>query len=220
MPAMSPVAPFLFDHEFANTGDTRPAAGRRPARQFSADDLAAARAEGVREGIDEGIRQAAAAAQQRTAEALAAIAAELADLNADLADHRQRTAHDTLRAALAMVRALFPALHAKTAATEITALAQEIAAERGPDAKLTVRVAPAVAETIEARLTAHPRAGADPALSVVADDALTGGDCRIDWPGGGAVREAEEVWRRIESALAAVLDAAATDAGEHRIKQS
>lgn len=209
---MSRVAPFLFDHEFAHVDDPRPLAERRVASRYTAEDVAAARAEGVREGMDAGLRQAAADAEQRTAAALGAIAEGIDNLNAGLVSHREQTARDTLRAALAMVRALFPALHARSAPMEIAALAQEAIVERGPATKLTIHVAPAVRAALEDQLTTQLRsAGADVPLTLIEDAALDDGDCRIDWPGGGTVRDVEDVWRRIELTLAEVLDSAATD---------
>ncbi|MBW8708119.1 MAG: hypothetical protein JF627_02450, partial [Alphaproteobacteria bacterium] len=68
--------------------------------------------------------------------------------------------------------------------------------------RITLRAAPAVAEVLEQRLAdiAHEE-GYEGRVAMAADPAMTGGDCRIEWRGGGAERR-EQV---IEDALTALI---------------
>jgi flagellar assembly protein FliH len=68
--------------------------------------------------------------------------------------------------------------------------------------RITLRAAPAVAEVLEPRLAdiAHEE-GYEGRVMVAADAGMTGGDCRIEWRGGGAERS-EKI---IEDALTALI---------------
>ena len=43
--------------------------------------------------------------------------------------------------------------------------------------------------------------GHDQRLTILGDPAIQEGDCRIDWPGGGVIRDDTLLWREIDALL-------------------
>jgi flagellar assembly protein FliH len=68
--------------------------------------------------------------------------------------------------------------------------------------RLTLRAAPPVVEALENSIQAiaHEE-GYDGRVAIAADPLLTGGDCRIEWRGGGAERSE----KAIEDGLSALI---------------
>ena len=208
------VSPFLFDEEFAEAGDDAgglPSTRRsRSVRRYTEDDLTAARAEGAREGHASGLRDAAAATEQKASEALQAIVAGMDNLSRNYAADRVRNARDTLQIALDMVRVLFPALHARAAVDEITAFCDEIVSTRATGESYGLHVHPDLEAAVASRIAEKCRAAnLDAEIIVKADPSLLPGDCRLDWPGGGAMRETEALLKQLEEALAQALESVA-----------
>lgn len=210
---MTRISPFLFDQQFDET--LSPSPGGRSAGASAKSDFAkeldAARAEGRREGIDQGLRQAAAEREHLTAQSLASIATNIAGLQADFQQHRDQTARQALEAALQTVRVLFPRLYAGTAAAEISALCEQVIAAQATPRLYTISVHPDFQADIERALCVDNRSPADGVdVRVQADPAVKVGDCRIAWPGGGVERTADDLWQHIDEAMAAVLAASSS----------
>src|SRR3546814_269578 len=94
-----------------------------PQPVFSAEDVAAARDEGLGAGMEEGMRKAQESIESRIGAALEAIQATLPDIAARQAEANERMLHDATAVAAALMRKLLPELARRQGVAEIEALA-------------------------------------------------------------------------------------------------
>ncbi|MGG5817568.1 hypothetical protein [Falsiroseomonas sp. HW251] len=163
--------------------------------------LEAARAEGEAEGHARGYAQGLAEgiAQQRAAQE-AAIGMSLAALATALEQAMDHAEAVAVRCAEALAGTLFAAADAAFAArierdglveATVTALLPALT----PPREATLRVAPALAEVIVARLPG--------CVTVKADAALAPGEARLEWPDGARIVSAAARREAVRAALAA-----------------
>jgi flagellar biosynthesis/type III secretory pathway protein FliH len=159
--------------------------------------IAAARAEGLAEG-----RAAGAAAMQATldadiAAALARTAIAVEAGRDELRAVAAAQATEVARLACALLAAAIPSLAERHAEAEVMRFAEAILPALEEEPAMTLRVAPALADAVSARLAAHRR------LEVLPDATIEPGDARLRWQGGQATRRAEAARRAIQDLLAA-----------------
>ncbi|MEX2008727.1 MAG: FliH/SctL family protein [Dongiaceae bacterium] len=210
---------YLFDSSFDDeAGDANAAATPAAAARihYDAADLAAARDEGFAAGAAAGAAEARATIERTTADGLTAIVARLKSLydrQAEAAEHSVRGAVGT---AIAIVRKLHPELARRHGLVEIEGLLSRTLETLRDEPRLVVRVADGLLDPLRDRLDDMTRTtGFEGRLVLLADAAITSGDCRIEWADGGVERDAASLWRDIETAwrrgLGGVDDGHATD---------
>jgi flagellar biosynthesis/type III secretory pathway protein FliH len=207
---MSQINKFLFDTDFGEGAD---APRRRRAERaeleeaaFSEDDLADARRSGYESGLAAGRAQASAAIETRIEGLLGTVAERLQALAGDLRARRLLTQDDITRLARTIAAKVSGRREEDGDLAVVARLVEQCLGEiYGPE-QVTVAVDPALAEALGARLAGS---GGGLALSVAGDPSLSGTECRIDWPGGGARRLESEAWARID----AILDRYAAEGG-------
>lgn len=189
--------------------DEEPEAG--PAREaedgpavnlVSEEELARAREQALAAGREQGAAEAVRTIEQRTAAILDTVAERIAEMfDADQAAET-RACRQATAIAVAIVGKLFPALNRRHGLSEIEHLV-ETAMDRVFDApKLTVRVSQELCDPLAERIAAIAESHAfSSEITVVADSSLGEGDCRIEWVGGGAVRETAALWREIDGII-------------------
>jgi flagellar assembly protein FliH len=194
---MGASAKFTFDTEFRPEGDVVSSAARaRQKKTLTNAELDTMRSSAVAEGLTSGqVRAAESLASQVEAVAVAITAA----LDASHAEIENVRAEATALAFAAAKKIAPAALAALPAGDVENALRQAMHQAIG-EPRLNLRASPAVAEALAARLDeiAHQE-GYDGRVSVSADPAFAGADCRIDWRGGGSERR--------EATIEAALDA-------------
>ncbi|TVR96689.1 MAG: hypothetical protein EA406_11465 [Rhodospirillales bacterium] len=218
---------FLFDRRFdPGTGQARvsseaPAAGEtpdggaapesdpvatEPEPHFTQDDMDRACAEARAAGRSEGAATAVDATTRRTAETLNAIAEGVQNLvSGEHGAHRERTREASVLAR-AMVAKLFPELNRRHGFDEIVGMVEAVSSGLTDTRALTIRVSEGMAEPVRRHLAAKVRVRDFEGESrVVGDPGLADGDCRIDWRGGGAVRDSEQLRRSIDALCHEVL---------------
>lgn len=197
---MQPVK-FTFDTEF-DTGRSRrkPALPAAPSYSQGAFDaaVAAAAARGREQGRQD--------AQAETAAALAAattrLEAGLAEVRAALAARDGRLETEAARLGHAIAGRLCQALSARLPLAEIEALVAAILHEVGDEPRLTIHVAEELAEAARERFAAAARAASfQGEFTVTGDPGMRGGDCRVAWAQGSAMRDAEALTRAVDAAV-------------------
>jgi len=193
-------APFRFDTEFHETGDRVSLAARARAKKtMTADEIdqmcTKARGEGMKAG---------------EARALDAVAQGVRDLASVLREALSRTHNDVehvrmeaVQVALAAARKLVPlALDALPAADVEVAFREAIHQAIG-EPRIVLRAAPRVIEALNERLTeiAHEE-GFEGRVVTAADPSFKNADCRIEWRGGGAERNAAAIEQEIAAIVA------------------
>ena len=163
-----------------------------------------ARAEGYRDGLAEGERNAVVKAAER----LAALADHAAALNAALDDHRRQTLAEAADLAAVIGKKLASSLVAAQPTAEIEALIAECLASLDAVPHLVIRCAPELAEAVREIAAARiATSGFTGRLVVLGDPDQATGDARLEWVDGGIARDRAaleaEIDRRVASYVAA-----------------
>ena len=180
---MKATAKYLFDVDFA--------AGEKPTITMVEHERRRADAESqaYREGFTAGEQQAHQEATKRMADALSVIADGLGRLDSALTAIETRLETEAVEVAVAVAAKLAPALIAREPFAEIAALATECFHHLVSTPLITVRIAADIHETAKGQIEEIARSnGFDGRLTVISDESLAPGDCRIEWADGGIIR--------------------------------
>jgi flagellar assembly protein FliH len=215
---------FTFDNDFDRPA--KPAAAKPevaaepppppPPPTFSeaelADAVAKARKTALAEGIAQGRAETAADSERRIANGLNAIANHLGAIDKQVRAIADGLGTSTVELSLAIARQLFPSMLRRGGAAEIEALLVQCLQTLRTEPAFTVRVPAEQVEELTQRVqTAAASRGYEGRLTVVGDEDLKLGDCRIEWAQGGMIRDRDQIWSAIEAAIAQGL---ASPAGE------
>jgi flagellar assembly protein FliH len=207
------IRKFTFDNDFDRPA--RPAAKPEvvaepppppPPPTFSEAEMAAAVAAARKaahaEGVAQGRAETVADAEKRIAAGLGAIGNHLAAIDGTVRAVADGLAQNTVALSLAIARQLFPALLQRGMAAEIEALLLQCLETLRSEPWFTIRVpAEQVDELVERVQTVGNSRGYEGRLTVVGDETLKLGDCRIEWAQGGMIRDRERIWSGIEAAV-------------------
>lgn len=173
-----------------------------PPPSFSEEDVAQARAEGYQAGRDDAARDAASALEQHLADTVDAINAQVAQLLEAYVLDREEHNRDAVAVAAVIVRKLFPTMNADAAVTEIEHMVAEAMKRTSGAHALMVRVAPDLQSDIDAKVQGMAaQRGRETTVTVTADATLPPGDARVEWDGGGMVRDTAAMWRDIDEII-------------------
>jgi flagellar assembly protein FliH len=195
---------FLFDHDFAASGESNPSI------KLAEHTIKLKEAEAA--GYDRGFAQGQAAikteAEQRVAAALERIAAALAELDRNLAAVETRLETEAVAVAVAVASKLAPTLMAREPLAEISALASNCFRHLVATPHVVVRVHDSLHATARQKLDDIVRdCGLASRLVVLAEPEIAPGDCRIEWADGGITRDSAATARAIDDAVARYVDA-------------
>lgn len=216
---MATIRKFLFETSF-DPSEPEEAAEELPP-PLTEEDVAAARdagfAEGRRAGFEEGraagLAESLTGAERMVAQALERIAAGLAEIDAHHADFARRCQADAVLIARAIAaRALAP-LRRDHALEAVAALVRDAVPMLLDEPRLVVRVDGPALEAIRPRIEETARAcGFHGRLTLLADDTLGEGDCRIEWADGGLDRDTGRLWDEIDHIVGSFVDGLAAEA--------
>jgi flagellar assembly protein FliH len=200
---------FTFDVSFDHLGT--PSARSQAERRFTRNEIEATRHAALAEGHAAGLAEAATSAESLTADSLAKIAGSLAALF----EAQDATALDTERRALGamqtIIAKLIPGLAAKDPLVEVEAFTTLCLHEAIDEPRVVLRVAEEIYEPLRQRLdTLANAAGYSGRIVLLADDAITGGDARVEWADGGAERNLAGQCAELNALLDRRRDPAAT----------
>jgi len=190
---------FTFDTEFTGSEDRRaPAAQARQKQTLTIEELENLKTLARSEGENHAQIRAAEALERTVAALTISVRAALDVSHAEIEQVRD----DAARLAMAMAKKIAPAALAALPAGDVEAALRQAMHQAIAEPRITLRAAPAVTAVLEPRLNdiAHEE-GYEGRVLIAADPAMTGGDCRIEWRGGGAERS-ESI---IEDALSALI---------------
>ncbi len=194
-----------FDPDLLDAGRNRSsekAGGGKPPSIFTEDDLARVLAEGVAEGREHASREAAQSMESRLTEAFETIGARLEEAISGKDAANAAIARDANAIAVAIARRMVPELYRRNAVAEIEHAAATVLSRVLETAELTVRTAEALADPVRERIeTLAETRGIGDRVRISADPSLMEGDCRIEWLGGGAERNAAAMWNDIEAII-------------------
>jgi flagellar assembly protein FliH len=216
---MASAMKFLFDNSFdvAESPALSPAA---PPRQFSEEDILAARDEGFAQGEAAGRAAALTSIEQASAKTLTVIGARLNDAGQEIERIRAATMSDALKVLGAAIRKVIPELARRNALNEIEQLVRECLQAIYDEPRVVVRGHDRVIAALQPRIDAMAAScGFHGKIVLFADDQLNETDCRVEWADGGAERNLDDMWRQIDAALERIADdGAAAPAGSETSK--
>jgi flagellar assembly protein FliH len=216
---MASAMKFLFDNSFdvAESPALSPAA---PPRQFSEEDILAARDEGFAQGEAAGRAAALTSIEQASAKTLTVIGARLNDAGQEIERIRAATMSDALKVLGAAIRKVIPELARRNALNEIEQLVRECLQAIYDEPRVVVRGHDKVIAALQPRIDAMAAScGFHGKIVLFADDQLNETDCRVEWADGGAERNLDDMWRQIDAALERIADdGAAAPAGSETSK--
>lgn len=186
---------FTFDTEFHGQ-ENRPSSGAK-ARQkqtLTTEELEALKTLARIEGENSAAARVAAAVEELTAQVRAALDESHAEIEA--------LRNEAAAIALAMAKKIAPAALAALPAGDVEIALRQAMHQAIGEPRITLRAAPVVVLALKARFDeiAHEE-GYDGRVMIAEDPHMQGGDCRIEWRGGGAERSEQ----MIEDALTALI---------------
>jgi flagellar assembly protein FliH len=191
---------FKFDVEFRPEGDLVSNAARARQRKVHTQEeldamLSRARHDGMKVG------------QVRAAEAVAAAVQQLCDVVQQSVDSARGQVEDLRReaAGLALVAARKLAGHAIAAlpVADIEAALLEALHQAITEPRIVLKAAPNVVAAMKEKIDELARDnGYDGRIVVTPEPGMKGGDCRIEWRGGGAERSIDHLEEAIGEAIA------------------
>ncbi len=203
--SMTNATKFLFGTSF-DAAKADPEAPPPPT--FSEEEIAAARDEGFRAGHAAGHDEMARSVEQAAAKALEQMSIQLADMNGRFDEIRQGAIASGVDVVAAAVRKLVPALAKRHSLAEIENLVRDSLHALYDEPRVVIRAHDSVIEALQHRIDAMAAAsGFMGKVVLFGDEQFRETDCRVEWADGGAERNLEELWRRIDAAIDRVTDA-------------
>ncbi|MGP1394720.1 MAG: hypothetical protein ACTS3R_04355 [Inquilinaceae bacterium] len=213
--------PFGFDRSFdVNDTGARPMAEAKvetaakkappppPPPTFSAEDVEAARRDGYNKGRTTATAEAEASLDSKLVQMLEKIDGETKRLLDEQAAMDAALTDEAIRIAVALIGKLLPGLAERHGLDEAEHLVRACLADMIEEPRIVVRVADTMLDPMRDRLAAIPgEAGFTGKVILLSDDALTVGDCRVEWADGGAERISATLWQDIEEIAGRVLRA-------------
>lgn len=186
-----------FEPLFEGRGVHAPLGTPTRSKILSEDDLIAAR----QEGFTQGEAQANGSLDRSATESLRAIAGMMQMMLGRLSDEAQSLRQDASDVAIAAARAVAGAALDEFGPEAITDIVGTAVSQLRETPRLVVRVAPALVDNIEQRLTLCAReAGFNGEIAVRADEHASLGDCVLDWSDGSITHNRAAAFEAIEQA--------------------
>jgi flagellar assembly protein FliH len=202
---MTPPTRFLFNRCFDDADDAEVIAAPVPAEPvLNRADLQRAREEGLAIGRAEAAdeRQARDAIESRRQETLDAIARKLDELLSKTAEASAAAGRDAILIASAVARKVLPRLYREHARSELEDMLILTLSQLPDNAEAIIRIAaPLIADLAPGIEAAAATMRPAKRVQIVGDPKVAEGDCYIEWPGGGIVRDRETLWREIDSLI-------------------
>jgi flagellar assembly protein FliH len=205
---MRGAAVYEFEPMFGEPGAS--AGAGRPARRkpLTDDDIAAARAEGVAQGVAE----ANAGIERASSDALRTIASLMQMMLGRLASEAHSLRVDAAEVAVAAARVVAGTALDAFGEQAVTDIVSTAVAQLRDVPRLVVRVSPELAEMIEARLIGCAReAGFSGEIAVRGDPDAQSGDCTLDWGDGIITHDRDAAFAAIQQAGQAWLNSAQSE---------
>ena len=203
---MTTTAKFLFDTEFDpnSTEDLSPSATARakPKPQYTDEDLAAARGEGQQAGFELGVQHTLGEIEKSAADALQRIAEHIAHIGATHERAIVNIRAEAARLAFNIADRLAAGLIEREPMGEIENLIGECLERLQAEPRIVVRVAENLVEPLHERIALlSTSAGFGGKIVLIGEPQMTAGDCRVEWPDGGAERDMAALMSDVDEAV-------------------
>lgn len=204
---MASAMKFLFENSFDPAERPADPAPVAPVRQYTEDDIIAARDEGFAQGEAAARAAALVGIEQATAKTLAAIGAQMTNAGQDIERIRAQILNDSLKVVSAAINKVVPTLARHNALHEIERLIRECLQAIYDEPRVVVRAHDRVISTLQTRIDGMAAScGFQGKIMLFPDEQLNDTDCRVEWADGGAERNLDDMWKQIDAALQRMMD--------------
>lgn len=190
---MTPVK-YDFDTPFGDEGRKRAEDHRQQLEQ--------AREEGRRQGFEEGRAQACREFEARISQQMDRLLQACEAMASEKAELQKREERRAARIAHAIASRLAPALMEKRPLSEVEALVSDCLDGCRRESRIVVRVGDEMVEPLKERLEVlKAKSSFTGQIVLLGEPEMTDGDCRVEWPDGGAERDISALETRIAEAV-------------------
>ena len=185
-----------------NEEQREPETEETPLRTYNEADIAAARQEGFEDGKKQGTSEALTGIEKTLIDTLTAITKNLSNFQSEQIQANQEITDHATTLALTIVRKFFPKLNEQTALDEINSVTVKVLSRLIGEPLITIKVNPSISSDLSEKLK-HEFNENDPSrsLSVIADENVDEGDCKIEWSNGAAERNLDMLMHEIDDII-------------------
>jgi flagellar assembly protein FliH len=169
---------------------------------FSEEELIAAKAEGFKQGKEEGSQEAAAATEQRILEVLHSLIQKMQSTVQEIEEANATASQNAMSIGASIVKKIFPYLNQRHATDEVEELIQTTIQQVINEPEIRIYLDPSLYEPINKRfLSKTSNIGHNNKIKLISDIKMPEGNCQIEWESGGAFRDTTSMWQQIDSIL-------------------
>ena len=191
---MATAAKYMFDEDFAG--------GAKPKTMTMVEferRQADAESQAHRKGFDAGQAQARTETNEKISKTMTRIADDMDRIHCGLTAIEARLETEAVQVAVAVASKLAPDLIAREPFAEISALAAEAFRQLVTTPQIAVHIGAGIYEPAKEKLEEIARTrGFEGRLTILSDDTMAPGDCRIEWTDGGINRDRASTVAAIE----------------------
>lgn len=196
------MAKFLFDNQFDVDGNGKIKPDEAPAALYTEEDLAAARGEAQQIGFAAGKQEALGEIQNMAANTLQNIAMAIGNLGAQHEQAVLALKQEAAQMAMVIAGKLAPALLQSQPLDEIRSLITDCLDLIPDEPRIVVRINEALVESLAGEIDQlAARGGFQGSVVLLGEANMTDADCRVEWADGGAERNLEVLFQKIEIAV-------------------
>jgi flagellar assembly protein FliH len=168
---------------------------------FTEQEVATARREGYEAGMAERRAMTLRAHDEAVAQALATVASSMEQANEAAERIAEEAAEGIAKLLLKSLAGVLPALCGRYGTEEVTAILQTLLPKLKTEPRVVVALHPDAADAIRCHLGGFAHDLVDH-VDLVPTPSIEGGDVRITWENGEAVRDTAQLWREVAGVLA------------------
>ncbi|MBL6951208.1 MAG: hypothetical protein ISR50_01145 [Alphaproteobacteria bacterium] len=196
------MAKFLFDNHFDVDGSGKLKPDEKPEALYTEENLAAARGEAQQIGFAAGKEEAMGEIENLAANTLQNIAAAIGNIGAQHEQAVLALKQEAAQMAMVIAGKLAPALLQKEPLYEIRSLIKECLELVPDEPRIVVRVDESLVDFLAEDIDQLAiRGGFQGSVVLLGEANITGADCRVEWADGGAERNVDALFQKIETAV-------------------
>ncbi len=179
--------------------------GTRAIREYTEDDISAARDAAYTEGRDTALKEALSSSEHLITQLLPVIGQQIDALREANETVYAKVASDAIKIAVTIAHKVMPELARNNAFEEIEGLVRDCLNTLYEEPRVVVRVHDRVLDKLKSRIDEIAGAcGFNGTVVLFGDSNFADTDCRVEWADGGAERNIELLWREIDDAISRV----------------
>ena len=203
---LDPILPEIEDISHATEADNEEQLAAEiedtPPKTYSETDIAAARKEGFDEGKKLGANEILNTNEKILIDTLDAIANDIAIIQLEQKEVNQEISVNAARLAFAIVSKFFPKLNEQTAIDEINSVVTTVLGRLLGDLDIIIKVNPSISSELSDKLGSQSHQNSnEKKLSVISEEKIDVGDCKIEWLNGSAERNLNTLIEEIDEII-------------------